>query len=156
MELVTNKNTYISKYEISELKLMVIAKENYPTKQYEPINFYKNIPIHLILSPENLPGEAFKIDAETGVLGSNFGRIKYNEEIIPQIQESAKNYDYLQIKFPVTEYVYRIIARAWCEKPLNVNETLCVHHINNNGFDNRSFNLIWVSQTIHNEIHQFK
>lgn len=49
------------------------------------------------------------------------------------------------------QYVYRMVADAWL---INKNEKrTIVHHITNDGYDNRPENLIWVSGDEHNQIH---
>ncbi|WP_187152286.1 HNH endonuclease [Treponema endosymbiont of Eucomonympha sp.] len=47
--------------------------------------------------------------------------------------------------------MYRLVAEAWCEKPSPAYTD--VHHIANNGTDNRAENLLWVTKEQHAEIH---
>ena len=49
--------------------------------------------------------------------------------------------------------VHRIVATAFCEKPIGYDE---VHHLNEIRFDNRAENLIWVHPSLHKKIHYDK
>ena len=52
--------------------------------------------------------------------------------------------------------VYRIVAETWCECPVKrTTPDWSVHHINNNGFDNRPDNLIWVNNKEHSYIEKY-
>lgn len=58
--------------------------------------------------------------------------------------------DFKHFKYPV--YVYQIVADIWLEKPSNASG-LRVHHITNNGYDNRPQNLVWVTEAEHKILH---
>jgi len=132
---------------------------------FKPVNFYNGIPIHLVLDENPLDGEIFKkgkvfIGDEKNnnfiiAAASNYGRVKIENKIMIQEKKNDHDYDYLIIKS--NQYlpdVHRIIAQIWCEKPHGKNYgELEVHHINNNGFDNRPCNLIFVDHETHSAIH---
>lgn len=87
---------------------------------------------------------------------SNYGRIRIKNydnglyEIAEQINHPDLGKGWLVLeKFP-SVLVYLIVADAWLEK---AEPGWPVHHINNDGFDNRPENLVYVSQDVHNKIH---
>lgn len=138
-------------YTLSELRKMLIDMDG------------KEHP-HFILSTgkpafeedcDFIPGEVFRPDPETGVEGSNLGRVRFGGKILKQFpEEGHRTKDWLQVEVPSPRgtkkvYVYRIIAGAWCVKRPLANH---VHHITNNGYDNRPTNLIWVTKTEHDAI----
>lgn len=149
-------------YSIDELKRLI----DRPII-YRPVNFFRYMPIHLVVD-ESIPGEIFKegdvfIDRNhpekaVKIWASNFGRVKINNEICHQKCGRDSHFDYLEIEKHPYEYlpnVHRIIAFVWCERPQNENpHNLKVHHINNNGFDNRPCNLLWVTQDEHSKIEE--
>ena len=64
---------------------------------------------------------------------------------IPNAIKRNANHEYFG------QYVYRMVADAWL---VNKNEKrTIVHHITNDGYDNRPENLIFVSSDEHNQIH---
>ena len=103
---------------------------------------------------------------------SNFGRIKLNKAIEGKYKEGAvlaqKDEGYLKgklyiedyetienafgFKFGLVQYVYQIVAETF----LSGNEMRGkdVHHISNDGYDNRPQNLMFVSREDHNKIHK--
>lgn len=92
---------------------------------------------------------------------SDMGRVKivYNdesglkkEEILGQIDDLEGGYLRLP-KYPGFGNVYRLVADTWLE-PLEGKNI--VHHIDNNGYNNRAINLIWVDNKEHGLIHGFK
>jgi len=140
-------------YSFDELAQMV---ENQP---YEYVNFYNGKPIHKILDINSLPGEVFrKYPENNNIEVSNLGRIKIDDKVIEQWEDDKNGKDYLYVKIGELEkYVYRFVAKTWCEKPMffDDSETWCVHHISNNGYDNRPSNLVWVKMNDHsNKIHK--
>jgi hypothetical protein len=136
-------------YSIEELRSMIVVNEE--GVGYEPL-----------LSPSGKPifqddcdcfrGEVFRIDPETKAEGSNFGRVRMDGVILKQYPKAGKADDWLCVdiqKYGKGIHVWRVIAGAWCQKREGAN---IVNHINNNGFDNRPANLLWVNQTEHSAI----
>lgn len=91
-------------------------------------------------------------------LVSNRGRVKVeykdmNEEILRQTDDIEGGY--LRIpKYPGFGNVYRLVADTWLERP-DKNKNI-VHHIDNDGYNNRTENLIWVDNAEHGKIHGFE
>ena len=154
-DLLEVENEFVSHlitYSFAELAQMV---EKQP---YEYVNFYNGKPIHKILDINSLPGEAFRVYPENeNIEVSNLGRIKIGDKVIEQWEDDEKGKDYLYVKIGEPEkYVYRFVAKTWCQKPMTFDsEKWCVHHISNNGYDNRPSNLVWVKMNDHsNKIHK--
>lgn len=142
-------------YSIPELRDMIMLPP------YHPINTYQNKAIHEITGIQKLPGEVFRI----GVLelrdifsdekcyfeieGSNFGRVKFRNAILPQFidNQNTEHKDLLYVKIAKEQrvfgaYVHCVIAGLWCKRDASRKSE--VHHISNNGFDNKPSNLIWI------------
>jgi hypothetical protein len=98
---------------------------------------------------------------------SNFGQIRYKNKLLEQslVKDGRHKgfmggiYDsYLEINFERFHLdnwiflVHRLVAEYWCK---NIDPCVfnIVHHLNNDGFDNRVDNLIWVTNEQHNLIH---
>ena len=120
--------------------------------------------IHECLDDALLDDEEFK---ERKVAGlslqvSNLGRVKLNGKILRQIDDIAShpNGGYLFLDCPEYPeihrngkfYVYKLVADAWLAYP-DVPEEIHRHHINNNGYDNRAANLIFLTKEEHGRIH---
>ena len=138
----------IISYSIDELKKMVLSPE------YGPVVFSNGWPIHLVLDPKELNGEVFRKDPENEMIEcSNLGRVRYNNEILEQ---SIKGKDYLEVQIPGDKYptlVYHIVYRTWCNNiDRDENVSYEIHHISNNGFDNRPSNLVLLSRDEHKKI----
>jgi hypothetical protein len=123
---------------------------------YEPVNLVDGVPVHLIKDIKPLSGEVFRKYPSNEIIEvSNLGRIKINNEIIEQWEDGPNGKGWLYIKGVRTvnnsAYVYRLVAETWCEKP-NDTKGWQVHHISNNGYDNRPDNLIWIKDEIHKKI----
>jgi len=106
---------------------------------------------------DRLDGEDFKKHPTENVYVSNMGRILsfdkkeiYRQEPDPNAPE--KNYDYLYVRAPHLLKVWRLVAETWCERISKGH--YIVHHISNNGYDNRQENLMWVTSGQHYEIHK--
>jgi hypothetical protein len=155
--------TGIKDYEIHELKQIL---DTYIYNKND--NNYNGEPVYKI-KDNDLPKEIFEkypkninisywgfreyLRKTTDIIEvSNLGRIKINNKI--QEQKEIK-YGYLFIdtidKKPY--YVYRLVAETWCPCPVEeTNKFWQVHHITNNGHDNRPNNLIWVNANEHRVI----
>ncbi len=81
---------------------------------------------------------------------SNYGRVKLNGEILKQIPDE-KNTDWLVLEKYPSVYVYVLVAEAWLEKPEKNGWQR--HHIDNDGFNNKPENLIYVQAEDHWKIH---
>lgn len=143
------RTTFSVEYTIDDLRRMIERP-----LMYKPVNFYKGIPIHLVENAENLPGEKF-IKGEVKPYGifeaSNLGRIKKDGKMLKQYSKNQHDYDYLSVDENCL--VHRIVAALWCKIPDGFEiENLEVHHVNNNGYDNRPCNLLWVTKEEHREI----
>jgi hypothetical protein len=94
---------------------------------------------------------------------SQYGRVKdkSTDKILPQTIEN----NCLRVMDPRGEieyftgprnyeWVHRLVALTWLQNVPNYGSF--VHHINDNGFDNRIDNLQWVSKEEHQKIHGYK
>ena len=144
------KIEFTVRYSIEELQKMILGPV-----YYKPVIEFDGKPVHEILSSDLLPGECFRPLEDYKVECSNYGRVKFNSEILKQYV--SKEPDYLSVYIPGGEEinVWRLIAKAWCEVPPDKNEEYIVHHLTNNGFDNRPCNLLWVTRKQHSDIHCF-
>jgi hypothetical protein len=161
----------IIEYENEDLKLAELKINR--NEKYSPVVFHNEKAIHEIFD-ENIPGEIFvsktiKItdtnenEIEIAISASNFGRVKNNNGIIKQkIDNEKATGDWLYIEIENNNkvhkiWVYKIIANIWCIKPKHEYDEKDViwdiHHISNNGFDNRPSNLIWLTRVEHKIIH---
>lgn len=118
--------------------------------------FFENQKRNLVI--ENLPGEEWKQHPSLRTyMCSNLGRVKIKINGKYEIQEQIdwpgkekKGYLILKkIKTPVL--VYRLIADVFCDRVEG--EGRAVHHIDNNGYDNRADNLIMLTEKQHGLIH---
>ena len=150
----------VRNYDINELKYIL---ENYVYNKYD--NIFNGVPVYKILDIELLPGEIFEKypknvniaywtfrnylkNSDDNIEVSNLGRIKINNII--QRQEEIK-YGYLFVNINNKPYyVYRLVGEIFCSCPVEeTNKDWHVHHITNNGYDNRANNLIWVNSDEH-------
>jgi hypothetical protein len=149
--------------DLSIDELRINAKEYVKPRPPEPI-IINNIPIHKNQSVDLLEGEIFKKHPKKDIEVSNLGRVKQGNCILEQYDPKNDGYLFVNIKStsePFFEKVYRLVAETWLERP-NVNEIQrvqkneyynTVHHISNNGYDNRIENLMWVTEWQHAMIH---
>jgi len=145
-------------------ELRISTMEYVKPKPSEPI-IINNIPIHKNQSTELLEGEIFKKHPEKDVEVSNLGRVKHGGCILEQYDPKNNGYLFVDIKCKeetISEKVYRLVAETWLEKPalkdhpLKDDKSYCyntVHHISNNGYDNRIENLMWMTEWQHAMIH---
>ena len=86
---------------------------------------------------------------------SSMGRVKYDAKIVPQDDTEKTGYLKLDVdkKFNVNHSVnvYTLIAKAFLGK--KEGDGYDVHHIDNNGYDNRPENLILLTRTQHYALH---
>jgi hypothetical protein len=140
---------WLTNLTIDELRAKILPE---PHKPFE-IN---GIPVFMNMDDNLLPGEKFKKHHEKPAEVSNFGRIRFNEKILFQRPDEDQSIPYgcLLVAIPnVSTYqaVCRLVAETWCRRPnLDYNT---VHHISNNGTDNRPENLLWVTSEQYREIH---
>ena len=145
------KINWIEENVLEELRVKASLETPDKITEINGIPIYKNIDI------KPLEGEIFKKYKDTNIEVSNIGRIKLEDEILKQYHIS-KGYLYICLPYSVQNYfpyipdlVYRLVAQNWVEK--NDEKLNIVHHINNNGFDNNSKNLMWVNEWQHCLIH---
>jgi hypothetical protein len=142
-ETVSGTISHFVEYTLEELKAMVQSSD------YEVPIRVNDLALHQNLDPKPLHGEVFRLYPNTARIQyevSNYGRIRLNGEILEQKEEKK---GYLKVK---SDYVYRWVAETWCNPPANT-KGWQVHHITNNGYDNRPANLIWVTEEMHQKIH---
>ena len=154
----------IINYEVEDLRKLFIHLNK--TEVYKPVFFDNDIPMHLTES-EKINGEIFKEKAiqivtnnygkiKLKISASNMGRVKYDNKVITQRLIDGKE-DYLVVDIEENNkkyeiFVYRIVAQVWLSRIDDNNSQMHVHHITNNGFDNRPSNLMWVSKEEHDII----
>ena len=152
-----NKISHNMNYSIEELSNIL---QTYEFNKMD--NSYNDLLVYKIYDNENLPGEIFRIynnskrskaafraafwDTEESknvkIEVSNLGRVKINGQMKKQYQ---KQYGYLYVN------VTPDISYCPVEDTLEISGHLwyVVHHITDNGFDNRPSNLIWCTNDIH-------
>jgi hypothetical protein len=147
-----SKDKWLTDLSVEELRAKVLKKP------YKPFKI-DDIPVFMNIEKDLLPGEEFKRHPELPVEASNMGRIRFNGDILLQKPDPEKSksdpYGYLWVEIPDTskyQLVYRLVAETWCDRPDPTVYTT-VHHISNNGMDNRTSNLLWVTREQHSEIH---
>jgi tetratricopeptide (TPR) repeat protein len=150
------KPEWLTKLTIDELRTK--AKEFVKPKPPEAI-LINNIPIHKNQSSTLLEGETFKTHSNKNVEVSNLGRVKSGDHILEQYDLKNNGYLFVDINNESIK-VYRLVAETWLERPdhseLPEEKEFCyntVHHISNNGYDNRTENLMWVTEWQHAMIH---
>lgn len=143
-----NEITQTISYSLNELQVLVLHQP-----QYFPIHFVGDQPIHLYTGAD-LPGEIFRIGfVQVGndkfeIQASNFGRIRTlnGEILVPREDPPGKDYLYVSVNSEFSKvYVHRIVASLWLDHPSDTHG-LQVHHITNNGYDNRPGNLVWIGK----------
>ena len=88
---------------------------------------------------------------------STAGRVKYNDKIILQYDTEKTGYlrlDKNENGVDHTVTVYTLVAKAFLGK--TEGDGYDVHHIINNGYDNRPCNLILLTREQHNAVHSEK
>jgi hypothetical protein len=160
---VENNPQWLTKISIEELR--VKAKEFSRPNPSRGIEF-NGIPIHENKDTALLEGEEFKYHPNGILLVSNLGRIKQNDSILEQFDPEHDNvwksgylFVYVDGK---KELVYKLVAETWLKKPINIINPAenaynynTIHHITNNGYDNRIENLLRVTSWQHAMIHPY-
>lgn len=132
-----------------------ILKPPYKPIEINGIPIYKNLYSELLVSDEIK--EEFKYYKNTNIEVSNIGRIRLEGKILKQHNTYA---GHLFVRFPSMgekrppyskEAVCRLVEETW--KVDHNKEYNIVHHISNNGYDNRINNLLWVNEWQHTIIH---
>lgn len=130
-------------------------KDNWPTEQ--EIAERKREGAKRYNSEEaGLPGEEWRtLPNDEHYSISTMGRVKYNDVIVPQDDTERTGYLKLDVdkKLNVDHSVnvYTLVAKAFLGK--KEGDGYDVHHIDNNGYDNRPENLILLTRTQHNAVH---
>lgn len=105
----------------------------------------------------NLPGEEWRdLPGYNQYSISNMGRVKYNDVIVPQDDTERTGYLKLDVEKKLnvdhSVNVYTLVAKVFLGK--KEGDGYDVHHIDNNGYDNRPENLILLTRTQHNAVHR--
>jgi len=168
----SNRDNIFHIIEYTQEELQEIFKSNFSDRYSNVID---GTPVYKIENNCLLPGETFraypknedicyadfreylqgKNKIQDQIEVSNLGRIKINNSIKTQYHI---DYGYLKVKIINNYYycVYRMVAETWCKCPVNrTSSNWSVHHINNNGFDNRPENLIWLNKKEHSYIEKY-
>lgn len=169
--------------DIQDLKSQLRSNEEI-NKQYTDSNGQLKNPEELKIYPafnttsEELDNEKFKLLEIKGIKldVSNLGRIRYNDEILHQVEEIKNSYNdnktikgYLQIdkekhqdlwyKIPDEQYkyVYQLVAKVWLKEPKLCSKCekcpIEIHHKNNDGYNNSKDNLVYLTKCEHLEVH---
>ena len=86
---------------------------------------------------------------------SNLGHIKINGSIVSPFEKDKKGYFYVTLQDKIDYLVYRLVAETWCEFLLEDSNGWHIHHIVDDGSNNRADNLIWCEGQMHlNRIHK--
>lgn len=135
-EKAPHENNWPSKQEIAEKKQEGMKRYN--------------------AKEDNLPEEEWRDVPNCGHYSvSSMGRVKYKGTIVSQ--NDAVQTGYLKLdadkEMPVDHSVnvYTLVAKAFLGK--KEGDGYDVHHIDNNGYDNRPENLILLTRTQHNAAH---
>jgi len=144
---------WLTDLSVEELKAKILPKP----KVFIPFTV-NEIPVFMNMDKGLIaPDEVFKPHKELPIEASNYGRIRHEGNILLQRPDENKtpHYGYLWVEIPNKskyQLVYRLVAEVWCERPdAEIYNT--VHHISNNGTDNRPQNLLWVTEEQHAKIH---
>ncbi|GHV08047.1 hypothetical protein FACS189485_19090 [Spirochaetia bacterium] len=154
-------------YSLDELKKLIISKGD-----AEILHKIKRF-MYKITCKQNLPGEIFRkypknikyayvnfrpfLESEEfknyNIEISNYGRIKINNSIEPQVEEK-EGWFYIKTK-KIYYPVYRFVAEVWCECSFEDSSSWQVHHLSNDGNNNTPENLIWIKDVSHNFIPKY-
>ena len=143
---------FLQGYSLEELR------EKLESAPYRPFLKHDNEYFHEYKGLELINDEIFcEYSKYPLVKVSNLGRVLYNGEILTQKPKSENDYDYLCVNIPnfdSSKLVYQLVAETFMLQenpdPLKYN---IIHHLTNNGFDNRVINLLYVTNEQHGLIH---
>lgn len=167
--------------DIQDLKSQLKSKEEI-NKQYTDSNWQLKIYPTFNTVNKDLNGEKFEPLEINGITrritleDSNLGRIRYNDEILHQVEEVKNSYNdnktikgYLQIdkekhqepwkEIPNEQYkyVYQLVAKVWCEEsklcPKCEKCPIEIHHKDNDGYNNSTVNLTYLTKCEHRKVH---
>ena len=150
-------------YTIEELnkKILPTSKINEKYKHIVNINissekYLENLQKNYTVS-ENEIWRKYPKDENFEV--SNYGRVKYKNELL-DFKDTKKLAGYLLLDFKneksllCDKFVYQMVAETWLIKPdhSRTNTIYEIHHISNDGYDNRVENLIYLTKKEHSKI----
>jgi hypothetical protein len=130
---------HIVNYTLNELKIIVKEGEVFRKYPKNPKRALEEIRPYL---------EGITANIEVG----NQGKIKINGDVITPF-EKKKDYYYVTLQGKIDYLIYRLVAETWCEFPGEDTNGWHVHHIIDDGLNNRPENLIWVTKNNHLYIH---
>lgn len=155
-----NNDILIKEFTLSELNSSIIptSKINKKYTKIKDINITSKEYIENLKENYNvdLKQEKWRKHPEFDIEVSNFGRVKLlnsqsyfdfvDEEMLKGLLKlkNAKKYG----------YVWVLVAETWLIKPQNycINCIYDVHHLSNDGYDNRVENLIYLTKCQHSKI----
>lgn len=150
-------------YTIEELnkKILPTSKINEKYKNIVNINissekYLENLQKNYTVS-ENEIWRKYPNDEDFEI--SNYGRIKYKNKLL-DFKDTKKLAGYLLLDFKneklllCDKFVYQMVAETWLIKPDHSchNTIYEIHHISNDGYDNRGDNLIYLTKNEHSKI----
>lgn len=140
--------------ELKPIKEYPFQKTNYEDLKGEQWKPYKNLEmIKGQYNQNHYIGKEYHNIKKLEV--SDLGRVRVTyvdnkKEILHQSDDIEIGYLRLP-KFPGFGNVYRLVAETWLEK--DNDERNIVHHIDNDGYNNKVENLVWVTAEEHAKIH---
>ena len=148
------KSEQFAKYSLEEWQKLCMGKNLYPYQCFE-----ENLP-EAFIDGILMPKEEWRTDpsrkGKWAYKVSNYGRVKDSEgNILNQIDSPELGKGWLVLEKYPSVFVYHLVAEAWLEYPKE-GTGWQVHHIDNDGYNNRIDNLIYVSDTTHSRIHHPK